>query len=66
MTSLWNDLDVDTDDVQTEGNANAAPEENPIEWLVSRVAYWLPGNTIWIRTIFCILSLVLPINPIWD
>ena len=46
MTSLWNDLYVDTDDVQTERNANAAPEENPIEWLVSRVANWLPGNTI--------------------
>ena len=41
-----NDLYVDAYDVQTERNANAAPEENPIERLVSRVANWLPGNTI--------------------
>ena len=60
MTSLWNDLDVDTNDVQTERNANAAPEKNPVKRLISRVANWLPGKTIWTRTIF---TQVLPISP---
>ena len=41
-----NDLYVDAYDVQTERNANAAPEKNPVKRLVSRVANWLPGNTI--------------------